>query len=131
MRSPLTLSSASPASPALWYAVFGAPIAWSLQFAGGYWLSEAQCSPTGGQWQIPLSGWAIGLGAGALLVALGALVTAIALFRRSSGAEVKGPPPGGRIRFLAVVGMTVAPLFIAIILMTTAGVLVLQPCSQS
>ncbi len=111
--------------------MFGAPIAWSLQFGSGYWISEAQCSPTGDQWQIALSGWAIAIGAGALAVAVGALATAIALFRRSSGADVKGPPPDGRIRFLAVVGMTVAPLFIAIILMTSAGVLVLQPCNQS
>jgi hypothetical protein len=131
MRSPLPLSPASPVSPVLWYAVLGSPIAWSLQFGFGYWIAEAQCSRTGSQWQIPLSTWAVLTGIAAVAVSLGALATAIALFRQTSGVEVEGPPPDGRIRFLAAIGIAVAPLFIAIIAMTSAGVLILQPCTQS
>jgi len=131
MRSPLSLSPESPVSPLLWYGVLGSAVAWALQFSSGYWITEAQCSPTGGQWKIDVSAWTIAIGAVALAVAIGSAATAVTLFLRTSGVDSKGAPPAGRIRFLAIVGMTVAPLFIAMIVMTTVGVLVLQPCSQS
>jgi cobalamin biosynthesis protein CobD/CbiB len=131
MRSRLSLSPESPVSPLLWYAVLGSAIAWALQFGSGYWITEAQCSPTGGQWEIDVSAWTLAIGAVALAVAIGSAATAVALFVRTSGVDSKGPPPAGRIRFLAAVGMAVAPLFIAMIVMTTVGVLVLQPCNQS
>lgn len=125
------LSPTSPVSPVLWYAVLGAPIAWALQFWTGYWLAQAQCGPTGSQWKIDLSAWATWVGIAGLAMAIGALATAVTLYRRTATAEVKGAPPQGRIKFLSVVGMTVAPLFIAIIAMTSTGVLVLLPCNQS
>jgi heme/copper-type cytochrome/quinol oxidase subunit 2 len=125
------LSPTSPVSPVLWYAVLGAPGAWALQFWIGYWVSESRCDRPGYATSADLSAWTIIVGAAALVVALGALATSIALFRRTAGAETEGPPPDGRIRFLAIVGMAVAPLFIAIIAMTSSGVLVLMPCTQS
>ncbi len=131
MRSPFPVSPESPASPLLWYGVLGAPTAWALQFGAGYWITEAQCSPSGGQWQFNASGWVIAIGAAALAVAIGSAATAVALFLRTGDTPSDGPPPPGRIRFLAIVGMAIAPLFIAMIVMTTAGVLVLQPCNQS
>jgi hypothetical protein len=130
MRSPLPLSPESPASPLLWYGVLGSAVAWALQFGSGYWITQAQCSPAG-RWQFGDSGWVIAIGAAALAVAIGAAATAVTLFLRTSGVDSKGAPPAGRIRFLAIVGMAVAPLFIAMIVMTTVGVLVLQPCNQS
>jgi hypothetical protein len=130
MRSPAPIPPESPASPLLWYAVLGSPVAWALQFGAGYWITEAQCSPSGG-WQFGASGWTIAIGAVALAVALGSAAAAVSLFLRTSGTPADAPPPPGRIRFLATVGMAVAPLFVAMIVMTTAGVLVLQPCNQS
>lgn len=125
------LSPTSPVSPVLWYAVLGAPIAWALEFWIGYWAVEARCDRPGYATPVDITGWTIVVGVAALLVACGALATSIVLFRRTSDSGSKGPPPRGRIRFLAVVGMTVAPLFIAIIVMTSSGVLVLMPCNQS
>jgi hypothetical protein len=125
------LSPASPVSPVLWYAVLGAPIAWALQFWVGYWVSQARCDRPGYAAPADLTAWTIVAGIAALAVAFGALVTSIALYRRAADAETKGPPPDGRIKFLAVVGMAVAPLFIAIIAMTSSGVLVLMPCTQA
>lgn len=130
MRSPLPPSPESPASPLLWYAVFGSAIAWALQFGSGYWITQAQCSPAG-QWRFSGSGWVVAIGAAALAIAIGAAATAVTLFLRTSGVDSKGVPPAGRTRFLAIVGMAVAPLFIAMIVLTTVGVLVLQPCTQS
>lgn len=125
------LSPTSPVSPVLWYAVLGAPSAWALQFWVGYWVSQARCDRPGYATPADLTAWTVVTGVAALAVALGALVTSIVLFRRSAHADTKGAPPDGRIKFLAVVGMAVAPLFIAIIAMTSSGVLVLMPCTQS
>ena len=41
------------------------------------------------------------------------------------------PPPKGRLPFLAIVGMAITPLFLAIILMDGLGVVFLPECSQS
>jgi hypothetical protein len=132
MRRRLTLSPDSPASPVLWYAVLGPPTAWFGQFLIYYWLAETQCSPAGATlWSIPMTAWAIVVGAVAAVLALGAGATSLALFRRNSEDEHEEAPPGGRIKFLAVVGMTLTPLFFAMILMSTAGLLTLVPCNQS
>lgn len=125
------LSPTSPVSPVLWYAVLGAPTAWALEFWIGYWAAEARCGRPGSHVAVDTAAWTIIVGALALAFATGALATAVVLWRRTSDAEVKGPPPRGRIRFLAAVGMTVGPLFITLIAMTSVGVLILMPCNQS
>ncbi len=125
------LDPISPVSPVLWYAVLGAPIAWALEFWIGYWAAQARCERPGIHVAVDTTAWTIIVGAAALAVAFGALATAITLFRRTADTESKGPPPRGRVRFLSVVGMTVAPLFIAMIVMTSSGVLVLMSCNQS
>lgn len=125
------LSPLRPDSPVLWYAVLGAPAAWAAQFGIGYWISEAKCSTAGSHWGIGVQAWAIIVGAVAIAAAAGAGLTALSLFLRTRDADAKGPPPEGRIHFLAIVGLTVCPLFLAIMAMTTVGVLVLYPCNQS
>jgi hypothetical protein len=131
MRRWLRRSPDSPVSPVLWYAVLGPPAAWFGQFLIYYWLAESQCSPAGTLWDIPMTAWAIVVGSVAAVLALGAGATALALFRRNSEDEHEDAPPGGRIKFLAVIGMTLTPLFFAMILMSTAGLLTLLPCNQS
>jgi hypothetical protein len=125
------LSPTSPTSPVLWYAVLGAPTAWALEFWIGYWAAEARCGRPGDHVAVDTVTLTVVVGVLAMGFAIGALLTSIVLWRRTSDTEVKGPPPRGRVRFLAAVGMTVAPLFIALIAMTSAGVLVLLPCNQS
>jgi hypothetical protein len=119
----------SPVSPVLWFAVLGAPAAYALQLGLGYWLVQAACSPTGDHWGISLSAWAIAATAVASIVALGAGLTSIGLYRRNG--DRHAPPPPGRIAFLAIVGMTVSSLFLALILMTGAGALTFHVCNQS
>lgn len=125
------LSPTSPVSPVLWYAVLGAPVAWALEFWIGYWAAEARCGRPGAHVGVDTTAWTIVVGAAALAMAIGALLTSISLFRRTGETSVKGPPPDGRVRFLAAVGLAVGPLFIALIAMTSVGVLVLMPCNQS
>jgi amino acid transporter len=119
----------SPVSPVLWFAVLGAPGAYAVQLGLGYWLVEAQCSPTGGEWGISLSTWAIIVTALAAAVAVASGVTSLLLYRRHS--DRHEPPPPGRIAFLAIVGMTVSVLFLVLVLMTGAGILTFHVCNQS
>ena len=119
----------SPVSPVLWFAVLGGPLAYVLQMGLGYWLAEAECSPTGGMWGISLAVWGLVVGAVSAAIAAGAWLTALWLFRRTG--DYKGPPPDGRIAFLGVVGMTVSSLFLALILMSAAGILTYHVCNQS
>jgi len=131
MTSRADTSPRAPGSPLLWFAALGAPAAWALQFAFGYWLSDAQCGVAGERWGIALETWAALAGVAALAVAAAAGLTALALFRRAGGADDSDPPPPGRVRFLATVGIAVAPLFGFLIAMTAAGVVVLVPCTQA
>jgi predicted ATPase len=68
--------------------------------------------------------------AAAAVCALGC-VAAFLSFRAVRGAGNYDAPPRGRTFFLAVIGMTVSPLLLAIVLMTGSGVVSLTPCSQS
>lgn len=133
MRLLPPMSPDSPVSLPLWFAALGAPLAWTLQFSVGYWLAEAACSQTGRRlWDIDVSLWMVPLTAVAAVVTIGAGLTALALFRRTRDADHDAAPPPGRIRFLAIIGMTVAPLFLAMIALTAIGVLVhFPPCDQS
>jgi hypothetical protein len=119
----------SPTSPLLWFAVLGAPAAYTLQLGLGYWLAQAACSPTGGEWGISLSAWAVAVTAFAAAVAAVAGLTSAWLYRRTG--DRHQPPPSGRIAFLAAVGMAVSALFLVLILMTCGGVLTFHVCNQS
>jgi uncharacterized membrane protein len=100
-----------------------------VQLGFGYWLTQAACSPTGGQWGISLSAWAIVVTALAAIVAVGAGLSSIWLYRRHD--DRNDPPPAGRVAFLAAVGMTVSVLFLVLILMTGVGVVTFRVCNQS
>jgi heme/copper-type cytochrome/quinol oxidase subunit 2 len=113
----------------MWFAILGAPIAWGLQFAIGYWITQGRCGTTA--WDLSLRTWAIVLTVVAAAVAVGAGLTALALFRRTREADKDDPPPFGRLHFFAIVGMAITPLFVAIIVMNGVGVSVLQGCHQS
>jgi hypothetical protein len=120
----------SPTSPVLWYAVLGAPVAWGAQFAISYWVTEARCSIAGGRWGISVDAWVIVLTILAAAAAAGGWLIAFSLFRATSEDDVEGAPPGGRTRFMAAIGLAIAPIFLSIILLNGIGALV-QDCGQS
>jgi hypothetical protein len=117
-----------------WFGLLGAPAVWTLMHVLGYGLTEARCNPIGSG-KVTLDGWTVALMAVAAVIAVLAGVAALAVFLRTR--EVKGvggseePPPKGRLHFLAVVGMAISPLFLAIILMDGLGVVLLPDCTQS
>lgn len=121
----------SAASPLMWFAVIGAPLAWVVEFAVGYWATQAACSVPGEAWDVRLNLWGVVLMTISFGVAIAAGIAAVGLFRGTQGADVEGSPPAGRVRFLATVGMTVTVLFTCIIVMTGLGIVILPDCHQS
>ena len=113
----------------LWFGVFGAPFAWAVQHVTGFGLSQAACSIAGQRHGVALDAWTIVVTAVAAALAVLAELSAIAVFRatRDAGDE----PPGSRIHFLSVIGITISPLFLAIILMSGLGSVFLANCHQS
>lgn len=123
--------SAGLTRPALiWFAVLGAPAAWVTQFLAGFALTEAACNSAGRTWDLPLDELVAALTAGAAAVAVTSGIVAVAGFRVTRAAGSNPPPPGGRVHFLMTVGMVVAPLMLAIILLSGVGVLLLDGCRQ-
>jgi hypothetical protein len=112
----------------LWFGVLGAPAAWATQHVTGFALTQAECG-AGFHGQIALDGLTIAVTVAAAAVAVAAELCAIAVFRRTRDAGEE--PPGSRVHFMAIIGMTIGPLFLAIILMSGLGVAVLENCRQS
>ncbi|HEY1276776.1 MAG TPA: hypothetical protein VGF25_17835 [Thermoleophilaceae bacterium] len=121
------MSASLPQGARLWFGVFGAPAVWVVQFVGGYTLGAADCGGAG--LDIPFDALTAAFTAVAACVAVAAGLTALGVFRETR--DVGDEPPGSRVHFLSIVGMTIAPLFVAIILMSGLGAIVLESCHQS
>lgn len=123
----------------IWFGVLGGPLAWATQFVTNLFLSFFECGAEA-RGSVPLHSLQVALGSAALLVALASIGLAAWLFRDTvSDRELSrkvirgfgGKPPIARIHFLAIVGLTVNFLAIAIIVMTTIGAPALLECRQS
>jgi hypothetical protein len=124
------VSAGVPRPALLLFAVLGAPAAAVAQFLAGFALTEAACNTAGQSWDVPLDPLVGALTAAAAAVAVLAGLAALTTFRATRGAGHDRAPPGGRVHFLATVGIVVAPLMLAIIVMDGVGVLVLDECRQ-
>jgi hypothetical protein len=117
----------------MWFGLFGAPAAWTAQHVAGVWLTIGEChdNTVGPDLRFHLDGWVIAITAAAAAVALLAGLSAVAAWRATRDADDDDGPPAGRIHFLAVIGITISPLFLAIILMSGLGTVFLPQCVQS
>jgi hypothetical protein len=104
-----------------WYGLLGAPLAWTLLHVAGVWIATGTCSPVGVSAGATPQPWSIAVAIGCAVLALLGLAAAGIVYLSTRGLEEDAPPPLGRIHFLAVVGVVIAPLFIAIILMAGLG----------
>jgi hypothetical protein len=111
-----------------WFAVLGAPTAWALQHVTGFALTVAGCGEGGGG--VAIDGVTIALTAVAATVAVLAEVAAFVVFR-ATRTELDGDPPQARVYFMSIVGLTINPLFFAIIVLSGVGVAVLENCRTS
>ncbi len=114
-----------------WFGVFGAGLAWAMQHVAGIAVTLAACDRAGSRWDVAVNGLTIAISATAAVIAVLAGASAVLTFRSVRAHEKDDPPPGGRMHFLGIVGMTVSPLFLCIILMSGSGVLSLTACQQS
>ncbi len=111
-----------------WYALLGAPLAWTAQLVTGYGLTEAACGPSGRAWNIGVHAWEAVIFVLALLVAAGGWASAAALHR----AVIRGDlaDPYGRVKFQTMIGLIVGAIFLVGILYTGAGVQTLDECRR-
>lgn len=113
----------------VWFGVLGAPAAWTAQHVAGYALTEITCQEAGRTWNVAMDTWTIAVTATAAAIGVLAWVAAIASWRATRDAG-EDPPPS-RIHFLSIMGMTLTPLFLMIILMSGLGAAFLPECVQS
>ena len=123
-----------PRSEALaWVGALGPPFAWAGQHIAGYALGLADCpdNTAGPGWNVPVDALTIAVGTVTAAAAVLCGLSAIAAWRATRDNDDDDAPPAGRTHFLAVIGMTITPLFLAMILMTSAGAIVFRGCIQS
>jgi hypothetical protein len=117
----------------MWFGLFGAPAAWALLHVAGLQMQFATChdNAAGPGFHFDVDAWTLAITIVAAAVAVLAGLAAVTAFRATRDAEEDDPPPAGRIHFLAVIGMTITPLFLAMILMAGLGEVFLPSCVQS
>ena len=124
-------------SGALWFALFGAPAAWSVQLLVSYALSSHSCFPR----RVPLTAptlealpaWELGVAVAALVVALAAGGVAIHAWRATraegEGSEHRLLETGeGRTRFMAFAGVLVSGLFALGVVLNLITPILLPAC---
>jgi hypothetical protein len=123
-----------PGSSALaWIGALGPPFFWAGQHVAGYALGLADCpdNTPGPGWNVPVNALTIVVGGMAAAATVLCGLSAVVAWRATREAEEDEAPPAGRNHFLSVIGMTITPLFRAMILMSSAGAIVAQGCVQS
>jgi hypothetical protein len=116
-----------------WLGALGPPFAWAFQHVAGYSVGLADCpdNTPGPGWSVPVDGLTIVIGGAAALIAALCGAAAVGAYRATRSAEEDDAPPAGRIHFLALIGMTITPLFLAMIVMSSAGAIAATGCTQS
>jgi heme/copper-type cytochrome/quinol oxidase subunit 2 len=116
-----------------WAGALGPPFAWAAQHIGGYAVGLADCpdGTAGPGWSVPVDAWTIVIGGATALVAAACGVAAMTAYRATREADDSDAPPAGRNHFLAIIGMTITPLFLFMIVMSSAGAIVANDCRQS
>jgi hypothetical protein len=113
----------------VWFGVFGAPFAWTAQHIAGYALTEATCGEAGrAGWNVHMDTWVAVVSAATAATAVAAGVASVVTFLATRDAEDE--LPRSRYKFLAIIGMTITPLFIAMIVMSGLGSVLLTQCRQ-
>jgi hypothetical protein len=122
---------------ALWFGLFGAPVAWSLQLLASYALVAHGCYPDAEPMTMPvvpgLRTLVLGTGVAALAVALlagGSAWRSWRATRHEHGGEHEAllEAGEGRTGFMALAGMLLGAVFALGIVMNVVPLLLLQPC---
>jgi hypothetical protein len=116
-----------------WLGVLGPPFVWAFQHIAGYAVGLADCpdNTRGPGWSVPVDALTIAIGGVTAVAAVLCGLAAVAAWRATRGIDESDAPPAGRIHFLALIGMTITPLFFAMIAMSSAGAIAMTGCTQS
>jgi hypothetical protein len=129
-----------PRNALVWFAVGGGAGAYVVQFVAGLAFTFAQCNQRTARFQLPVESWQVGLAIAGAAVSLVAMGTSVWLFLRTYRVddvfrhETRGDgsaPPIGRVQFLAIVGLVVNFLVLAIMVMDASAAPNLSLCQQS
>ena len=121
----------------LWFGVFGAPVAWSVQTLVNYGLASYSCFPTlapraeplyAGVWWILLIVGLVALG-----IEIGAVQVSLVSWRRTrderDGGRYHALDSGeGRTRFMALAGIMSGVLILLVSLVQVAALFLVPPC---
>jgi hypothetical protein len=105
--------------------LLGAPVAWTLQLVVGYGAEEADCSRGTAASFGGAHGVAVWISVAAGVAALASLAAAGFVWRATQRGAVD---PRGRVQFMAVAGLLVGALFLALIVLTAVGTTHFEPC---
>jgi ubiquinol-cytochrome c reductase cytochrome c subunit len=117
----------------VWFGLFAAPAAWTLQHVAGISLTIGQChdNAVGPGLDLHVNAVVAAVTAAAAACAALGVAAAFSTWRATREHDDDDAPPGGRNHFLGVVGLTTSPLFLAIILMSGIGSIALPECAQA
>lgn len=128
----MSIAARIPLNVRLWFGLLGAPLVWTVQHLTGYALTEAGCGAASRRSPVAIDTATLVVSATAAACAvLAALFSLTVVLETREASGEHDPPPASRVHFLAVVGMTIAPLFFLIILMSGLGAVLLPNCRQS
>jgi hypothetical protein len=120
--------SPRPSNLLVWFGVLGGATAWVGQFLASLAFGWARCLPPGGR-SVAFHGLAVGFAAAGAAIIVAAELVSLRIFRATRGTG--NHPPAGRIHFLSVIGLTVNPLVLAIVVMSGVGSAILSLCAQA
>src|SRR5690348_9259343 len=120
MAVPRSIPVPAPATagmPALWFGLFGAAAAWSVQELVSYALLAHACYPSRDPLATPATSaaWplAVVVSLAALLVGTAAVLTALRIWRGGAEApQIEARVGEGRVRFMALSGILVSSIFL-------------------
>jgi hypothetical protein len=116
-----------------WIGALGPPFVWAAQHISGYAVALADCpdNTPGPGWSVPVDTLTIIIGVTAAALTLLCGAGAFIAWRATRDDDDDDAPPAGRVHFLAVIGLTITPLFFAMVVMSSAGAIAFQECVQS
>jgi hypothetical protein len=104
----------------------------AAQLVVGFGITQAECgSFAGGRFGITNDVWQGTLMAVSAALVLAAEAAAIAVFVGTRKTSYEGPPPPGRIRFLAIAAMAANVIFLMIVLLNGFAAIFAVTCRQA
>ena len=114
-----------------WFGLFGAALTWTVQLVVGFGVTVARCGPANAVLGVDVKAWELTLMGTGIALALLAEAAALNILWQTRNVDYGGPPPEGRRHFFALAASIGNVLFLVVIVLSGAGAVFHQPCTQS